>query len=41
MTQLTQIERDGLEDVFAVLNIEEKGFFNQIISLIKKYINIF
>ena len=41
MTQLTQTERDGLEDVFAVLNIEEKSYFNKIVSVIKKYINIF
>jgi len=41
MIQLSQMEKDGLEEVFAVLNVDENNFFTYIASLIKKYISIF
>jgi len=41
-TNLTDIEKDGLEEVFSVFNLdieEEKTLFTQIVTLIKNFID--
>ena len=39
-THLTDMEKDGLEEVFKVLNMdfeEEKSFFSQFVHIFKKF----